>query len=78
MEIFPKKPALSDTTIYGPLTPCFVLKKTNELISRKHTDRWKDGWKDGRTDPSLYDPYGRGRRSNNGRETFCETHRSAN
>ena len=63
--------------IWAPNTMlCF--KKTNELISRKLTDRWKDGWKDGRTDPSLYDPYGRGRGSNKGRETFCETHRSAN
>ena len=43
---FPKNPALSHTTIYGPLTPCYVSEKTNEPIPRKLTDRQKDGWTD--------------------------------
>ena len=51
---FPKNPALSHTTIYGPLTPCQVSEKTNEPILRKFTDRQKDGrmeeWTDRRTD----------------------------
>ena len=40
---FPKNPALSHATIYGPLTACYLLEKTNEPIPRKLTDRWKDG-----------------------------------
>ena len=46
---FPKNPALSHTTIYGPLTPCQVSEKTNEPILRKLTDRWKDGRMEGQT-----------------------------
>ena len=44
MEIFSKNLALPHTTIYEPLTSCQVSEKTNELILRKLTDRWKDGW----------------------------------
>ena len=36
---------LSHTTLYGPLTPCYVSEKTNEP-----TDGWTDGRMDGRTD----------------------------
>ena len=46
---FSKNPALSRTTIYGPLTPCQVSEKTNEPILRKLTDRPKDEQKDGRS-----------------------------
>ena len=45
----PKNPALSDTTTYGPLTPCYVSEKTNEPISRKLVDRRKARWKDRQT-----------------------------
>ena len=50
---FPKNPALAHTTIYGPLTPCYVSEKTNEPTPRKLThsrkDVRKDGWTDGQT-----------------------------
>ena len=42
-DFFPKNPALSHRTIYGPLTPCLVSEKTNAPIPRKLTDRRKDG-----------------------------------
>ena len=48
-DFFPKNPALSHTTIYVPLTPCYVSEKTNEPIPRKLTEGRKDGW----TDPIL-------------------------
>ena len=41
---FAKNLALSQITIYRPLTPCQVSEKTNEPILRKFTDRRKDGW----------------------------------
>ena len=41
---FAKNLALSQITIYRPLTPCQVSEKTNEPILRKFTDRWKDRW----------------------------------
>ena len=34
---------LSQKTIYGPPTPCWVSEKTNEPILKKLTDRQKDG-----------------------------------
>ena len=40
---FPKIPALSHITRYGPLTPCSISEKTNEAILRKLMDRRKDG-----------------------------------
>ena len=46
---FFQKIHLSHTTIYGPLTSCYVSEKTNEPIPRKRTYRRKDGW----TDPIL-------------------------
>ena len=41
MGIFSKKSG-SATTIYGPLTPCYVSEKNNEPIPRKLVDRRKD------------------------------------
>ena len=35
MRIFPKNPALSLLSIYGPLTSCKISEKTNEPIPRK-------------------------------------------
>ena len=43
---FHKSLVLSHTTIYGPLTPCWVSEKTNEPIQRKLMDRQKDRRKD--------------------------------
>ena len=48
-DFFPKNPALSHTTIYGPQTPCQVSQKTNEPIPTKLMDRLKEGWKDRQT-----------------------------
>ena len=44
-KIFPENPALSRKTSHGILTPCQNLEKNNDVISRKHPDRWKDGQK---------------------------------
>ena len=50
---FLQKIQLSHTSIYGPLTACWVSQKTNEPIPRKllnrRKDTRKDGWKDGHT-----------------------------
>ena len=43
---FSQKLQLSHTTIYGSLTSCYVLEKTNEPIPRKLTYGRKDGGKD--------------------------------
>ena len=48
-DFFQKKPALSQITIYGLLTACYVSEKNSEPIPRKVTDRQKDGWKDRHT-----------------------------
>ena len=42
-KTFLENPALSRTTSYGFLAPCQNLDKTNYIIPRKVTDRWKDG-----------------------------------
>ena len=43
MRIFPKNPALSLFYIYGPLTSCKKLEKTNEPILRTVNHRHTDG-----------------------------------
>ena len=48
---FPKNPALSHTTIYGPRK---VSEKTNERVPRKLTDRCKDRQTEGRKDISYF------------------------
>ena len=40
---FFQKIQLSHTTIYGPLTLCYVSEKTNEPIPIKLIGRWKEG-----------------------------------
>ena len=49
-NFFPKNPVLSRTTPYGPLTPCLVSGKTNEMegkLLRKLRDGRTEGRKDG-------------------------------
>ena len=48
-RFFPKNPALSHITIYGPLTACYVSEKNNEPIPWKVIDKQKDGGKDRHT-----------------------------
>ena len=45
---FPKNLVLSHTTIYGPLTPCWISIKNNKAIPRKLMDRLKGVQKDRR------------------------------
>ena len=52
-EFFPKNLALSDITIYGPLTRCEFSGKTNQPILRKRTD----GGMDRRMDERMDGPY---------------------
>ena len=60
LRFFSKNLTLSHTTLYEPITLCWVSEKTNEPIPRKLTDRQKDEW----TDPVLQDPSDWGQRSN--------------
>ena len=49
-NFFPKTPALSRTTTYGPLTPSYASEKANEPILRKLADRQKDRQKNRQKD----------------------------
>ena len=49
-NFFPKNPALSRTTTYGPLTPSYASEKANEPILRKLADRQKDRQKNRQKD----------------------------
>ena len=51
---FLQKIQLSHTSIYGPLTACWVSQKTNEPIPRK---LWTDGRTHGRMDGRMDTPY---------------------
>ena len=49
MRIFPKNPALSLFYVYGPLTSCKKIEKTNESILRTLRHGQTDGRTDGQT-----------------------------
>ena len=53
-EFFPKNPALSLFYVYGPLTSCKKLEKTNEPILRTLHHGQTDGQMDRRTDDTEF------------------------
>ena len=45
---FHLNPTLSRTTSHGILASCQNIEKINDIIPRKHSDKWKDGRTEGR------------------------------
>ena len=56
-KIFVENPSLSHATSYRFLAPCQNLEKVDDVIQRKHPDRWTEGWMEGQKDGRMDRPY---------------------